>query len=204
MKKMTTKELAAWLLTFKNNIKVVIGVLVVLFVIDATILLQGQFFPLMRLFSKARQLKVDIKQAKDDINFFSSYKNKLAEYNVELLELEKKVILEEGLPVALEQISKYADSSNVKILKMMPVSISKNVTKLSKQPSDSAQTSQEFFKQGVSLTVKAGFHQLGRFLALLESSKISFSIQKLEIQTNEQEPSKQLVTLVLELVVRKA
>ncbi|MFH1691626.1 MAG: hypothetical protein ABIC68_03510 [Candidatus Omnitrophota bacterium] len=204
MQKMEIKELAAKLLSFKDNIKVIIGVLVVLLLLDATILLQGQLFPLMRLFSKARQLKADVIQAKDDINFASSYKSKLAEYSTELLELEKKVILEEGLPNALEQISKYADSSNVKILKMMPVNVTKDVMKLSKQASDSAETSQEFFKQGVSLTVKAGFHQLGRFLALLESSKVFFRVQKLEIQTTEQEPSKQLVTLVLELVVRKA
>lgn len=204
MKKMTINELKDWLFSFRENTKVVMSVLAVLFVIDIFILVGGQFFPLTRLFAKARQLSANIKQAREDIAFSSTYKNKLTDYNTELLELEKKIILEEGLPVVLEQISKYADNSGVKILRMKPVSGGKSITKLTSQPSGSGELNREFYKQAVSLSLRAGFHQLGRFLALLESSKVFFGVQKLEIQANEQEPSRQIVTLVLELVVRKA
>ncbi len=204
MKKMSIKELSEWALSFKDNARIVVGVLIVLFFIDMAVLVGGQFFPLMRLFGKAGQLKTNIKQAQDDIALTATYKNRLIEYNSELMGLEKKVILEEGLPVALEQISKYADNSNVRILKMRPGAASKDVVKLTSQLIGSDDSNKEFFKQSVSLTVRAGFHQLGRFLALLESSKVFFGVQRLEIQANEQEPLGQMVTLVLELVVRKA
>lgn len=204
MKKINLKDSADWLFSFKDNIKVVTGVLIVLFLLDTAILLRLQLLPLMRLFSKAGRLKTDIKQAKDDIKFSSTYKNKLVDLRAQLLDSEKKVILEEGLPNMLEQVSKYADMSSVKILKMKP-SIGKQKTiKMPGLQSVPGETDPEFYRQSVSLTVNAGFHQLGCFLALLESSKIFFGIQSLEIQGNEQEPERQMVTLVLELVVKKA
>lgn len=204
MKKINLKDLADWLSSFKDNIKVVTGILIILFLLDTAILLRLQLLPLMRLFSKAGQLKADIKQARDDIKFFSTYKNKLVDLRAQLLGFEKKVILEEGLPNMLEQISKYADTSGVKILKMKP-SIGKQKTiKIFGLQSVSGATEPEFYRQSVSLTVNAGFHQLGCFSALLESSKIFFGIQGLEIQGNEQEPERQMITLVLELIVKKA
>jgi len=117
----------------------------------------------------------------------------------ELDDLNKRIVAEEELPRVLESISKFADTSSVRVLKMKPVVAAPQ--KGAKKP-EAKQGA--YARQKISLSVISSFHELGRFVALLENSPVFLDIQQLEIQADQMRYGKQMVTIVLEVVLRKA
>ncbi len=201
MKEFTLGDLKSHLSSLKENSKAVITIAVILFALDAAVFLRLQFISVGRLFSQARQLKTTITTARDDTRFISTYQKRLVDLKAELSGLSKMAVTEEDLPVVLESISKFADLSMVRILKIRPVMESRGDQKTAAKGEVNAKES--FVRQKIAITAKCGFHQLGRFIALTESPPVFLEVRSIEIQTDPQEFLKQQVTIILEAVVRK-
>lgn len=202
MKQLDAAALRAAFEKFKGNPKSVASAVGIIFIIDIFILVRLQFIPLVNAFSTARRLKKNIRQAQDDATFASAYKQNAKRLQDELATAEKQIAMEDGLPLVLESISKFADMSAVRILKIKPSGGMETALTPSAAPG-TFQPEQALSRRQITATLKGGFHQIGRFVALLESSPVFLDVRKLEIQADESEYAKQSATIVLEVVVKK-
>ncbi len=198
MKSPGVDEIIARVKGLKDDPKAILIILAVVLLLDVAFILRGQVVSLGNMFKEARTLKTNITSAHDDAKFFTTYQNKVKDLKNELEGLNKKVVAEEDLPNSMESISKYADNSVVRILKIRPIA------DIASAKAVTSKSQENFIRQKVTISAKCGFHQLGRFMALLENAPVFFDIKSIEIQTDQQEYLKHLVTIILEVVLKKA
>lgn len=203
MKNLAVNDMFDRLRSFKDDAKVIIAIAAAVFLLDAVFVLRFQFISVGRMFKEAGQLKVGIKSTRDDAKFISMFKNKSSDLKKEIDELGKMVITEGDMPKALENISKFADISAVRILKIRPI-LESGTAELKLSNKGPLKGRDVFSRKKISIFAKCGFNQLGRFIVLLESSPIFFDINSIEIQTDQQDYMKHTVTIILEVAVRKA
>jgi len=103
------------------------------------------------------------------------------------------VIGQHDLPKLLESISKFADIASVRILRIQPESTGR----------PGGQEQEKFAHQRISITARAGYHQLGRFVGLLESAPVFVDFKNLEIKGDQAEPGRQHLTILLEVFKRR-
>lgn len=189
------KKTLTRLSALKENTKAMMAIVIIVLFLDGAVFLRGQFTSVMRMFASASQLKTDIQTARRDIQSFSNYKSRVVDLKTELAKLNKRTIVGEEVPVVIEAISKFADKSVVRILKIKP---------MIEEGQKAAVSQQTGFKRiKIVVTAKSGFHQLGRFIALLESAPNFLDIKSIDIRSDDQEYMKQLVIIVLEVVQAK-
>ncbi len=186
-------------LALKSNPKAIMVIAGVILLLDVVFVLRGQVISVFGMFKEARKLRADIKTTREDEKFFSTYQNRVSTLDKELKDLDKMSVLEEQLPEVIESISKFADISGVRILKIKP--IIRQQDRLQAPQASATEGATKFDRQQFSLTANAGFHQLGRFVALIENSPVFIDIKNIEIRGNDKEPTVQLVTILLEVVV---
>ncbi len=180
-----------------GNPKAMAAIIAVIVLLDVGVILRWQTVSVGRLFKEGWKLKSDIAATRDASKSSSARKARLEELRLQSDQVNKMIVGEGALPVALETISKYAEISSVRILRIQPIEIVKTDAKAPALPAN-------LKRQRISIAARSGFHQLGRFIALLESAPIFFDITNLEIQGDDQEYGKQAVTIVLEVLMRKA
>lgn len=203
MKNLAVNDVLGRLRSFKDDAKVIIAIAAAVFFLDAVFVLRFQFVSVGRMFKEGGQLKAGIMSTRDDAKFISTFKNRSSDLKKEIDELGKMVLTEGDMPKALENISQFADISAVRILKIRPI-LESGTAEL-KLSNKGPLKGQEFFsRKKISIFAKCGFNQLGRFMALLESSPIFFDIKSIEIHTDQQDYAKHTVTIILEVAVRKA
>ncbi|HAJ57811.1 MAG TPA: hypothetical protein DCL35_08660 [Candidatus Omnitrophica bacterium] len=199
MSQIDAGQIIAKIKSLRDNPKALMAALAFVFLLDGFILVRVQFIPLVHMWSKANKIKADIRQASVDSKSAATFKNSLNNLRAEIADLNKKAITEGDLPQALETISKFAAISTVKILRIRPMTEVRRLQKPVKVSND-----EEFIREKISITAMAGFHQLGRFLALIENSPIFFDVRKLEIRTDSKEYTKHSITIFLDVVLRKS
>jgi len=196
---MKQSDLKAKLNSLKDNAKAIMAVAVFIFLLDGIAIVKFQIVPLAHLWKKTNLVKSDIRVAREDSKSASIFKNKLTVLKTEVAVLDKKTILQEEVPRALEAISKAADVSSVKILKIRPMTEIKGSQKTIK-----ISAAKEFSREKISISAVGGFHQLGRFIALLENSPVFYDIKKLEIRSDSQGRMQHSLTIILDVIIRKS
>ena len=192
-------ELWEQLAVLKNNPQALMVLACVIFILDMGFLLRWQFVSIHRLSTEMSQLNTEIRNSGIDTKFSGTYKNQLSDLKNEIADLNKMVIAEENLPAVMESISKFADMCGVRIQEIRPVVESGAVDKATA----AAAAKDVFSRKKIFISVKSGFHQLGRFMALLESNSVFLNIKNIEIHTDQQETLRQMVTMTVEVVLRK-
>jgi len=187
---------------FKNNANAVIALAAVIFILDGATILRWQFTSLGRLFSESAKLTREIKTTDVDSKLSPTFKIRLADLQNEIETLNKMVIKEERLPSVIESISKYANLSNVKLLTIKPLGVVASATAPVKS-SVVVAGGKELIRERISMSGRSGFHQLGRFVAFLESAPVFLDITNLEIRTDAQDFMHQSDTIILEVAVQK-
>ncbi|MFH0940818.1 MAG: hypothetical protein V1840_03075 [Candidatus Omnitrophota bacterium] len=203
MKNFAVNDALGLLSRFKDDAKIIIAIAAAVFFLDAVFVLRFQFVSVGRMFKEAGQLKTGIISTRDDAKFLSTFKNRSSDLKKEIDELDKMVLTEGDMPKALENISQFADISAVRILKIRPV-LELGTAELKLSDKGSLKSQEVFSRKKISIFAKCGFNQLGRFMALLESSPIFFDIKSIEVQMDQQDYTKHTVTIILEVAVRKA
>ena len=192
-------ELLEQVAILKNNPQVVMVVACVFFILDMGFLLPWQFTSVRRLSTEVSQLNTEIRNTKIDTKFSQTYKNQLSDLKNEIANLNKMVIAEENLPTVMESISKFADMCGVRIQEIRPVVESA----VPEKGAGGVVGKDVFSRRKIFVSAKSGFHQLGRFMALLESNSVFLNVKNVEIHTDQQETLRQMVTMTLEVVIRK-
>jgi len=152
-----------------------VGIIVSTFVVlDLVAVIRPQVRALSKLNSRVRRLKLDIINARKDIAALKEYKANITAQKKRSGELTQRIVAEEDISALLEEISKIAGETNLKILQIKPV---KNERKeaLVKTPL------LKIFDLKIEISANAGFHELGRFINRIENSDIFMKVESLSI-----------------------
>ena len=196
MSGMDTKKIMTGLIALKENPKALIAVAAVIVLLDFGLILRWQVVSLGHAFSEGKKLKMDIISTRDASKMSGTNKTRLEDLRQEGSKLGKMIVGVQDLPLVLESISKSAEISGVRILRIQPVNDAKSSSGTTLLPGD-------LKRQRITISARSGFHQLGRFVALLEGATVFMDIKNIEIQGDEQEYNRQVVTIVLEVLVQK-
>jgi len=169
-----------------------LAVVAVALCLDAAFVLRWQVTGLVRQFKEARKLRSDIVATYAASRETEAQKKQLEDYLVQKDRMNKMIIGPQDLPKVLETISKFADIASVRIQRIQPVDFAKP-----------GQGQDKFSRQKISVTASAGYHQMGRFVGLLESAPIFVDFEDLEVKGDQSTPGSQHLTILLEVLRRK-
>jgi len=191
MSSLDVKALKEKALAFLEKPHAFLAVVGVILLLDAALILRWQFASLGNIFKEAGKLKSDIVATYDESKASEAQKEQFKVHLAEQERLNNMILGARELPKVLESISEFAKISSVRILRIQPVDVGK-------RPQDTGDDKP--LKQKISVTAKAGFHQLGRFIGLLEGGSVFVDFKNLEIKGDMKQPGKQQhVTILLEV-----
>jgi len=102
---------------------------------------------------------------------------------------------EQGLPSTIERLSDLASQTGLKIRTIFP---QRTLESLGVATETEAATPPELYKEiPIQIDALSGYHQLGRFLSLVESSTPPMKLKSLRISGDEKEPRRHNMKLVL-------
>ena len=158
---------------------------IAILVLDYAILIQpvtGVFFHTLPELSAAKQ---QLQVLKDDKKNKDGIKKNWEKQKAILAEKEKMFIAPNEIPALLEDLSKLAQSSSVKIISLKPTNSPEG-------------DSGSYQRIPIRINALAGTHELGRFLARLEGGTTFFRITDLKITANPLDIRRHSIDLALE------
>lgn len=136
----------------------------------------------------------ELKAAKKDISGIPRLKEEIASQQAKVEFYEKSLPAEKDIPKLLESLSGMARKANVSIVGITPAQAS------AKGLEDSTR-SQIYQEVPILISAKCGYHELGSFLAGLESDNNFMKISDIKIRVNKMSPTKHDVELLISTYV---
>lgn len=170
-----------------------------LLVLGAALLIFLDYFviilPVAGIFSSTgtalNQVRQELTTLKDDEKNKQLIEQNFIETALQFEASEKIFVLADKFSVLLENLSKLAGTSGVKIVSLNPQEASKEDAEKPMAP------------VLIEISALAGTHDLGKFLTKLESDPVFFKVRELTISENTADPRKHAVNLKLEVFRRK-
>lgn len=138
-------------------------------------------------FSKISKLKADAKGMKADIATIGKLKNDIAGYDSKIERYVSMLPAEKEIPALLESLASMARDANVRIVAITPVAGKET----------EGEKGRIYQEMPIQISAKSGYHELGRFMASLESSPRFMKVIDIEIHGNKLSPKKHDVDLML-------
>ncbi len=113
-----------------------------------------------------------------------------AEAQNRIMETENGFVAPDGLPALLENLSKQAQESGVKILSLR-----------TGEAEEAGQT-RRYSSVPIRISAVAGTHNLGKFLARLESGRTFFKVLDLKVAAQSSDPKRHLIDTTLQVYRR--
>ncbi len=151
----------------------------VLFIFCYNLLLRPAFARLSASHREVISLKREISAKKALINNLPNISKEFSVLKEKADFVEKSLPNEKEIPGLLEELSRIAEESNVKILKIKPQEIAGVTPQVS--------SNLPYIEQPISIEAKSGFHELGRFLENLENLNRFVKIRQLNIVGDRQD-----------------
>jgi type IV pilus assembly protein PilO len=151
-----------------------------------TLLLRPQAASLFTTMAKVGRMKADLKKAESDVAGIDKLKASIQSYSEKMESYGALLPTEGQMPALLESLSEMARGSGMKISGLAPV-----------QEPAAAPGSRTYRPIPITINARAGFHELGKFLASVESSGRFMKISDISIRTNRASPRKHDVDLVV-------
>lgn len=107
-----------------------------------------------------------------------------------------KLPKEEEFPEVLEDLSDMAQSAGIKITKIIPV-------KKSRDDFENGPHLDIYSQQGILINAQCGYHQLGTFIAALESAERFMEVSDIRIEAGKINPKRHNVQLVVKTFLLK-
>lgn len=169
------------------------GVLLVVFLADYFLLLRPLLGSVNKLSSQTSELKHNIEDAKTDIARIGQNRDQLEKIRNQVNEVKVKIRSAQEVPLILEDISRIASENGVKIDQLMPLKDQKVL--LAKQKDV------EYYALPIMVQARSPYHELGRWLAQLESEKVFYGIGNLSIMTNPKDTMRHQVQITLKAAI---
>lgn len=165
-----------------------------LLIFAASLVLSLDYFvlirPVQRIFAdtlpKLGSLKRELKSLKDDKKNKALLEAHWQETTAKLGEAEKSFVDSDEVSALLEELSRLAQASGVKITTLKPITIARAGEGLVYSPVP------------IKMNALAGTHELGRFLVKLETSRPFFKVTDMRIVENQMDSRKHQIDLELE------
>ena len=105
---------------------------------------------------------------------------------------------EEELPLAIELLSNLAGQAQVKIQTIFPQRPGSAKTGESEEPRTNTAAGSLIYKDVIiQIDAQAGYHQLGTFLSLIESSKKPMEVASLRMSADPNDPQRHIIKLLI-------
>ena len=172
--------------------QMIIGFLVaLLFIADYALLLSPVLSVLSSTSPKIGPLREELKGLRDDYKNREEIRKKWEDAKKDIEERNQAFIAPDETPVLLENLSKEAQRSGVKIMSLEPSEGTKSETKTF------------YYALPIEMKAVAGTHEFGQFLSYLESGKTFFRVKDLQVASNPQNERRHQFHLFLEAYRRE-
>jgi Tfp pilus assembly protein PilO len=142
----------------------------------------GVFMKIMPKISVERAALIELKDDKRNSDKIGS---DWIDTRAKLTDIDKRFVASDAMPQLLENLSKMASESGIRITSLKP-----NESAKAETPG--------FARVPIRVNAAGGGHELGRFLAKLESAGTFFKITNLKITADEAEPKRHRIEIDVE------
>lgn len=167
--------------------------------IDLAYILKPQARNLQKLSLELRQARAGLKQYKKGASEIRALETALESMKARYADPENKIFSESEVTALLDDISKKALDSGLKIMQMRPQGVSAD---WEKELIDSAGLPPEgglrLLPLAIRLELASGYHQLGMFLSALENNPL-ISVSELKLHPDSAEFARRKVELTLKI-----
>jgi Tfp pilus assembly protein PilO len=167
----------------KMTILIAAGVAVV--ALDYFLILNPMIRVFVKITPKISVEGAELRQLKEDKRNAAKTEEQWKSLKMELSTAENRFVDADGMPTLLENLSKLASASGIRIMSLKPEAQTKA-------------SIQGFNRVPIKISAQGGTHELGRFLAQLEGGKAFFRVRDLKIQTTDIEPRRHRIELDIE------
>lgn len=172
----------------KNFSVVVIGGLFLLFLIDILFIFMPQIRAFRNAGSEIAQMKQKISMGERELMDIEKLRENLQKITSEILLEEQSFTSEDDFELLIEEISKTASDSGVKIIQIRPV---RDKEEKSLRKGDT----EVLIKSPIQIQAVSNYHSLGKFINKLEEADKFFRIEELEINADSSDYKKSNVSM---------
>jgi type IV pilus assembly protein PilO len=151
------------------------------------LLFMPQLSGLFATVAKVNKLKIEFKGATADISRIDDMKKAIASYDEKIGRYGDLLPTETGIPTLLESLSNMARSSGMKIVSIEPV----------EDKDSKSRRGQAYQAIPIKMSVRAGYHELGKFFSTIEDSERFIKIADIRIKSTVASPKKHDVELLV-------
>ena len=181
---------------FQKHSKLILGIGAVLIILLDYVLIMGPQIRWQKsLGPKIKKLKFEIEQTDRDIALISRLQKQYQSSKKNMDDIEKRVPQEEDIPLVLQDISKAANNSMIKIFQMRPMKAEKE--EILKTEAG------RYYRIPISIEAKGSYHLFGKFLCTLENSEIFMSINNLRISPSAKDYKRHNMDLTINTFIFK-
>lgn len=190
--------MAAGLTEQQKKIVLIALLAVIAAYVDFTYILKLQWNNYKRISAKLRQVNLSLKQYDKNSPY---YKNLVLEYGrikEKRQDTEKNVYSDAAVPLFLDDLSKLANSFDVKIMQVRP----QGQPSSDKAKGADKAMNPDFHPLFIEFDLSCSYHQLGKFLNSLERNPLVEAI-RIKVSSEGQGSPRQKIALTLKIYVQK-
>jgi len=139
---------------------------------------------LFKVWPRVRERRIEIKTTREDLTFDDQLTKKLELLRQKMSDHEKKLSREKEIPMLLENLSKLARGSRVRILSITPVE------KKVKSTPDVAVGESVYQEIPIKIKAESGYHELGTFINRLENDVRYMQVSDIKIKSSDANPKR--------------
>lgn len=175
----------------KSDIRVIATIVcAVIFISYYFFFLSPLIAKFMFVFREVSSAHGNLDKAELSISRMPRIKREIDELSAKAGFYSNKLPKEEEFPAVLENLSDMAQNARVKITKILPIQDSGAIF--------AEGSSREIYRQReISIDAQCGYHQLGAFLAELESAERFMEVSDIKIEANRTNPKRHSVRLMV-------
>ena len=176
----------------KETLYLVGGVFFLIIFIYLFIFVKPKVGEFISLFRETNTLRSDINETKDILSREALYKKRLMDMQGKVVLYEEKLPAEREVSIMLEELSKMAKETYVKILGISPVETLTRVDKDQDKP---------YKELPIMINAHSGYHQLGQFINRMENTGRFMKISDIDIRANPNNKKEHSVDLIVSTYV---
>jgi len=172
----------------------VLGLGVVIFVaLDVFLIARPQISSLIALNDRSKQLRLSINELSDNKQRLPKFRVTLDDSRRQMKNFEAMVHKEDAIPSVLKMISTFANEYNIKIDQLVP------------QKSDGVilvkNAEGNYSSLSILVLVRAGYHDLGRFLNRLQQESVFWQLESIDISADDREIGRHVVKMQMKILI---
>jgi Tfp pilus assembly protein PilO len=153
----------------------------------ANFLLVPHFIRAKDIFVKLNTARSELNKTASNITDTSVLKNELTAIEEKMRLYEKMLPPDQPISAILENLNTVAKNSNVKITAITPNAVKETA----------GEKSETYREVSIRIEAKSGYHELGNFIARLESGSLLMKVADIMIRSNKASPKKHDVELIV-------